>query len=220
MELSAAPGVLATIPLAGRLVTGDALYCQRELCQQIIQAGGQYLVIVKTNQPRLHADIALLFAEPPPGEVFATAQHRDRHGDRREVRRLWASGALQPYLDWPGARLVCKIERETIWKGKRTRQARLAVTSLDDTTTTPADLLRRIRGHWRIENRLHYVRDTAFAEDASQVRTGSAPQVMAALRNAVIGLLRRAGCPNIAAALRANAWRPDAALSLLGIDPA
>ena len=70
-----------------------------------------------------------------------------------------------------------------------------------------------------IDNRLHYVRDVSFGEDASQIRSGAAPQVMAALRNAVLRLLRDAGWSNIAAAVRYNAWRPGAALQLLGLTP-
>jgi predicted transposase YbfD/YdcC len=206
------------VPVAGRLVTGDALYCQRGLCRQVLDAGGDYLVIVKENQPRLYADIDLLFVEPPPGEVFATAERWDRHGDRHDVRTLWASSALRGYLDWPGARQVCRIERASTRKGKTTREVRYAVTSLDE-RTGPAALLGHVRGHWGIENRLHYVRDVTFGEDASQVRTGSAPQVLAALRNTAIGLLRQAGWTNIAAALRHTGWQPGAALALLGIEP-
>ena len=78
-------------------------------------------------------------------------------------------------------------------------------------------LLGHARGHWGIENRLHYVRDVTFGEDASQVRSAAAPEVLAALRNAVVGLLRNAGWDNIAAALRHTAWTPGAALELLGL---
>jgi len=78
-------------------------------------------------------------------------------------------------------------------------------------------LLRVVRGHWGIEKRLHWVRDVTLGEDASQVRTGAAPQVLAALRNVVLGLLRRAGVTNIAAALRQNGWQPGAALKLLRV---
>ena len=90
-----APGLLAMVPLAGRVVTGAALYCQRQLCRQIRTAGGHYLVIVKENQPQLYEDIALLFAHPPPGEVFPTAQQWNRCHGREEVRRLWVSTALR-----------------------------------------------------------------------------------------------------------------------------
>jgi predicted transposase YbfD/YdcC len=215
-ELTVAPEVLEALPLEGRVVTSDALYCQRHLCQQILDRGGDYLVIVKGNQEKLYAAIDLLFAEPP--ERFATARQVDKHGDRVEVRQLQTSTALREYLDWPGVQQVCQIERITRQKGTVTREVRYAITSLDE-TTGPDTLLCRVRGHWSIENRLHWVRDVTLGEDASQVRTGAAPQVMAALRNVVIGLLRQAGSANIAASLRHNGWYPGAALQLLGLQP-
>jgi len=215
-ELSEAPAVLDMLPLKGRLVTNDALYCQREWCERVLARGGDYLVIVKKNQPRLYQDIKLLFDEPPIGEAFAVAEQIDRHGDRREVRRIWVSSALSEYLDWPGSRQVCKVERQTERKGKLTRQVRYSMTSLD-ARTSAGQLLGHVRGHWGIENRLHYVRDVTFGEDASQIRTGSAPQVMAALRNVVLSLLRGAGVNNVAAALRQNGWQRCASLKLLGL---
>jgi predicted transposase YbfD/YdcC len=200
------------------------LYCQRAFCSQIVAAGGDYVVIVKGNQPRLQQDVVLLFEEPPQETTFAFVEQRDRHGDRHEVRRVWMSGELNGYLDWPGAHQVGKIERVVHHKGKIRSQVRYFVTSLQEPDpylgvvgAGPAHLLKLIRGHWAIENRLHYVRDVSFGEDASQVRSGTAPQVLAALRNAVIGLLRDAGWINIAAGLRYNAWRPGAALQLLGL---
>jgi predicted transposase YbfD/YdcC len=203
--------------LQGQVVTGDALYCQRKLCRQIQQQGGHYLFTVKEKQPRLHADIALLFEWPAPGETFAEAEQRDQHGDRREVRHLWASTALDGYLDWPGVRQVCKIERTVRCKGQVRREIRYGITSLGP-RVGPTRLLRLWRGHWGIENRLHYVRDVTFGEDASPVRTGAAPQVLAILRNLVLALLRNAGHAHIAAAWRAHAWsQPSAALRLLGI---
>lgn len=216
-ELTVVPAVLATLPLHGRIVTGDALYCQRELCQQLVAAGGDYVVIVKANQPQLLADVALLFADPPWGEVVATAESCDRHGDRGEHRRLRASTALRGYLDWPGAHQVCQIERVTARQGKVTCQVRYALTSLGPAQADAARLLALVRGHWAIENRLHYVRDVTFGEDACQVRMGSAPQVLAALRNTVLGLLRHAGVTNVAAALREHSWRPGAVLEFLGL---
>jgi hypothetical protein len=193
------------------------------------------VVIVKGNQPQLQADIADLFADPPPDAVtgqplrFACAEQRDRHGDRQERRRLWVSGALIGYPDWPGAQQVAQVERTSTRTGQTAVQTRSVLTSLPEPeplwdppqrqTATAAELLHLVRGHWAIENRLHYVRDVTLGEDASQVRTGAAPQVLAALRNVVIALLRDAGWPNIAAGLRSNAWRPDAALQLLGLFP-
>jgi predicted transposase YbfD/YdcC len=111
---------------------------------------------------------------------------------------------------------VCRIQREVTRKGQTKLEVAYAVTSLWPHEADPRRLLELNRGHWGIENRLHYVRDMTFGEDASQVRTEAAPQVMAALRNATIGLLRLAGVTNIAAALRRNSAHPEEALALLG----
>lgn len=213
-----APVVLAALPLAGRLVTGDALYCQTALCRQILHQGGDYLVTVKANQPELQWALATLFALPPPGERFATAVRWDQHGDRVETRRLWASPALADYLTWPGAKQVLRVERSCTQRGQTIRQVRYAITSLD-AAVGATTLLGHVRGHWAIENRLHWVRDVTLGEDACQVRSGSAPQVLAALRNAVLGLLRGAGWTNVAAALRHYAWQPGTALAVLGLSP-
>ncbi len=92
-----------------------------------------------------------------------------------------------------------------------------AITSLPFAQARPARLADLIRGHWTIENGLHWVRDVTFAEDASQLRTGTAPQVMASLRNLVIGALSQAGPVNLAAALRRHARDPHRPLATLGI---
>lgn len=214
--MTVAPTVLGLVPPAKRLFTGDALYCQRVLCRAIDAGGGAYLFAVKQNQPALYDDLRWLFEWPAPGETFATAVQHDQHGDRVETRRLWASPALHGYSDWPGLRQACKVERTVVQKGQVTTEVRYAITSLGP-RVGPARLLALWRGHWAIENRLHYVRDVTFGEDASQVRSGAAPQVMAALRNAALALLRHAGVTNVAAAVRATGWQPGAALRLLGL---
>ena len=219
-ELSVAPALLAALPLAGRVVTGDALYCQRALCAQIRAAQGDYLFVVKANQPTLLAEVALLFDQPPPGEEFAFAFAHGSHGSRHEERRLWASPALNAYLadllDWPDIRQVLRLERRCGERGATTRQVRHLITSLPP-SVPPHRLLALARGHWAIENRLHYVRDVTCGEDASTIRSGSAPEVMAALRSTHLALLRLAGWRNIAEAHRHYAWSPGDALRLLGL---
>lgn len=215
-ELTVAPGLLGSVDLRGVVVTGDALYAQREICRQVVDSGGEYLFVVKDNQPTLLDDIVTLFADPPVAP--AGVVQKNRHGDRQEVRKLLASSALNEYSDWPHLAQVCRIERVVTCKGQTKREVAYAVSSLWPHEASPRRLLELNRGHWSIENRLHYVRDVTLGEDASQVRTGSAPQVMAALRNATIGLLRMAGTTNIAAALRRNAAHPEEALALLGIN--
>ena len=215
-ELSMAGALLETMTVTDRVVTGDALYCQRRLCERVVGEGGDYLLIVKGNQKDLHEDIELCFDRPVAGQRYRYAETEDRHGDRQERRRLWATDILSAYLDWPGHRQVMKVESWRRVKNKTTRQVRYAITSLG--TRTPADrLLQLVRGHWGIENGLHYVRDVTLGEDGSCVRTGSAPQVMAALRNVVIGILRLSGATNIASAIRTIGWQPNGALRMLGL---
>jgi predicted transposase YbfD/YdcC len=220
-ELSVAPQVLRRVVLRGRVVTGDALYCQRTLCRQIQQAQGHYLFVIKANQPELLAEVALLFEAPPPSERFATLVSRRTQRGRCEVRTLTASAALGNYvkeLGWVGAQQVLRLESAVMSNTKTTQMVRYFVTSLGP-QLPPRELLRLVREHWHIENRLHYVRDVTLGEDASQVRSGAAPEVLAALRNAILGLLRQHGWSNIAAALRHFAWSPGAALRLLGLYP-
>lgn len=167
---------------------------------------GHYLFIVKGNQPELQWAIQYLFEKPAKEFHFNQAEHWSRHGNRLEVRRLWASTALNNYLDWPGLRQVLKVEREVEKKGQKESQVRYAITSLGPETGARR-LLNLVRGHWAIENKLFRVRDVTLGEDASQVRKGSAPEVMAALRNTVLALYRRSGATNIAAAIRENGWQ-------------
>jgi predicted transposase YbfD/YdcC len=214
-ELTVLPRLLADLVLDGLVVTGDALLAQRELCAQIVDQGGDYLVSLKGNQPTLLEEVVTLFADPPAPPAVAT--QRDRHGDRHEVRTLAASTALTGYSDWPALGQVCRIERQMTQKGRTTTEVAYAITSLWPQAASPARLLALRRGHWGIENRLHWVRDVTFGEDASQVRTGAAPYVLAALRNVVIGLLRLTGATNIAATLRRHAAHPAEALALLGL---
>ena len=101
--------------------------------------------------------------------------------------------------------------------GKRTEATRYFVTSAPRTLAGASELLDWTRGHWSIENGSHYVRDVTFGEDASRIRKGSGPEVMAAFRNAAIGFLRSTGITNLAAALRRNAARIDELFTKLGI---
>lgn len=163
----------------------------------------------------LKEDIAQLWALdslPPPQAV-----QTNKRGGRVEQRRLWVSAELRGFQDWPYLEQVCRLERR-ISGGRDSRwEVVYGVTSLPQQAATPQHLLQLWRGHWGIENRVHWVRDVTFDEDRCQVRSGSAPQILAALRNLVISLVRQAGHPNIAAALRRHAARPKEALALLGV---
>ena len=197
-------------------MTLDALHTQRKTAEQVLSQGGDYLMVVKENQPGLYADIKLLFDDPPLGERFGHVLTLTRHGDRYEERELWSSTALNGYLDWPAVGQVCRRECRVTKNGQTSVEVRYAATSLSPVRAAASDIETLWRGHWSIENRLHWERDVVLGEDLSQVRTGSAPQVMAALRNLTLGLLRLAKVENVAATLRRNARYPHEALSLMG----
>jgi len=198
----------------------DALLTQRPIAQQIVEAGGDYVMVVKANQPQLREDIATVFALPPiVGETRTVAETVDCSHGRIEPRRLHTSDVLVGYSDWPGLAQVFQLERQVISKktGKVREEVVAGVTSVAVERADAGRLLALVRNHWHIENQSHWVRDVTFDEDRSQVRCGNIPQVMAAFRNTVIGLLRWAGYTNIAAACRRFAARPALALDLIGI---
>ena len=129
------------------------------------------------------------------------------------------SCGLQGYLDWPGAKQVFRIQRRRVRRrtGVSEEETVYGLTSLGAERANAGAVLQTARQHWHIENRSHWVRDVTFDEDRSQVRVGSIPEVMAALRNLTIGVLRSAGATNLAAAGRYYAARPVEALALLGV---
>lgn len=141
----------------------------------------------------------------------------DKGHGRSERRTLKATTALNDYLDWPGVGQVGQIESVVTRDGKTTQEVRSFITSAPRSEADAETLLAWARGHWSIENRSHHVRDVTLGEDASRIRKGSGPQVMAALRNATIGFLRQTGATNIAQALRRNSSRVSDLLAKLGI---
>jgi predicted transposase YbfD/YdcC len=218
-EITAVETILQHLVLDSRIVTMDALLTQRHVAQTIVDKGGDYVMIVKENQPRLRADIALVFTLPPVGDRQDTARTVDLGHGRIEQRHLTTSMALVGYSDWPGLAQVFELGRHVLCQktGEERAEVVYGVTSLRPERATPGHLLALVRGQWQIENQSHWVRDVTFDEDRSQVRCGHIPQVMAALRNTTIGLLRCAGYTNIAAACRRLAAQPVQALALIGI---
>jgi predicted transposase YbfD/YdcC len=219
-EITQVETVLRQLVLKDRVVTMDALLTQRHVAQAIVDEGGDYVMIVKENQPQLRADIELVFTLPPAGDRQETARTVDIGHGRIEQRNITTSEALVGYSTWPGLAQVFELGRHVIIQktGQERVEVVYGVTSLSSERATPGRVLDLVRGHWSIENKSHWVRDVTFDEDRSQVRCGSIPQVMAALRNTAIGLLRWAGHTNIAAACRRLAAQPAQALALIGIE--
>jgi predicted transposase YbfD/YdcC len=200
-EITAALALLKTLSLDGVIITGDAIFTQKEICRVIIEGGGDYFFIVKANQPTLKADIALAFAPAsptaewsPPPDLQQAETIEKGHG-RIETRRLETTASVTEHLgaDWTGLGQVCRLTRERVIRGKQTTETVYAITSLTAEKAGPGRLLDLSREHWGIENKLHYVRDVTCREDQARANAGHAPQALAALRNTVLTIVRRLG---------------------------
>jgi predicted transposase YbfD/YdcC len=213
-EVPAFAPLLAGLDLTGVVVTADALHTHREAAEFLVTVKhADYLFVVKANQPTLLDRCAHL----PWHDVPVLDRTRDHAHGRVELRTLKA--VTVNHFGFPHAAQVIQVTRKTRDLGsRRWRTVTVyALTNLTFAQASPARLADLLRGHWAIENGLHYVRDVTFAEDASRLRTGNGPQVMACLRNLVIGALSRAGPVNLAAALRHHARDPIRPLATLGI---
>jgi predicted transposase YbfD/YdcC len=207
-ELAAVPDLLAGLDLHEVLITTDALHTQRSHARYLHERGGHYVMTVKANQPGLLARLRAL----PWSQIGVAARERARGHGRVETRTISVVN-LHPCPDrggefFPHAAQAIKLvrRRRPLRPGGRWRTVTVyAITSLTAFQADPVLLARWIRGHWGIENRLHWVRDVSFDEDRSQARTGHGPQIMAALRNLAITALRLSGITNIAAGLRHHA---------------
>jgi predicted transposase YbfD/YdcC len=218
-EISTALAVLEGLDLTGWIVTGDAKLTQKAIVEKVITQGGDYILTAKANQPTLCDDIATLFTEPQVvAETITTTRRTDLHGSRIEVRSLQASSALTAaYCGWPGLQQVFRLERQRIDKhtGARTVKVVFGITSLTPAQADAKRLAALVRGHWGIENRLHWVRDVVCGEDASRIHSGKAPQVMALFRNVALSLLGLLGYDSPSAGLRHFAWHSDEAAKLV-----
>lgn len=223
-EISVAPEVLKSLDLRGKVVMGDALLTQRRLSVQIVDAGGDYVWIVKDNQPQLRQDIEQLFQPEvcapgfsPAPKDFQTAQTVNKAHGRLEVRTLTSSSLLQDYADWPHLAQVFKLERQvTLLKtGSQRCQTVYGITSLATHQADPARLIQIVRDYWGIENGLHYRRDKTLNEDAQRISSPTLAQATAILNNLVLGLVLKQGYRNLAAARRFYNARLHHALSLL-----
>lgn len=214
-EITQAPKLLKRVNLKNNVVTADAMNTQRELCKQILEQGGDYLLAVKDNQKGLYRNISKLFV----GEVdsFAHASTTDCKHGRIELRSLHTQPFDNKFHQWPGVQQVCRLLHQVRRNGKWTVKDHYRITSLSPQQASAEDLLKFSRQHWDIENRVHYVRDASLGEDASRIRTGKAPYVMAVVRNLVINLIRHAKFKYTRTGMRHYSWHIEQAARVLGL---
>lgn len=215
-EIVAVPKLLRQLDVTGMVVVGDAMQAQRALSIQVVEAGGDYLWLVKENQPALLADLELLFARPrlatgwsDPTTDFVTVQRVELGHGRLEERTITVSRMLRGYVDWPYLDQVFRLERVVTAAGKRMVEVRYGITSLPPDVADATRIMAIARTEWGIENGLHYRRDVSLAEDACQLRRGHGPQILATLNNVVIGIVLSSGQRNLAAAQRAFSYAVD-----------
>jgi predicted transposase YbfD/YdcC len=213
-EVPAFQPLLNGLDLAGAVITADALHTHADAAEFLVTGKqAHYLFVVKANQPTLLERCAALAWHNVP----VADRTRDRGHGRIEIRTLKAVSVR--HFGFPHAAQVLQVTRKVCDLATRKWHTVVvyAITSLSFQQARPARLADLIRRHWSIENGLHWVRDVTSGEDASQLRTGTAPQVMSSLRNLAIGVLSRAGPVNLAAALRRHARDPTRPLATLGI---
>jgi predicted transposase YbfD/YdcC len=197
-EITAIPALLEVLALAGCIVTIDAMGCQKEIARAIRARQADYVLALKDNHPQLAADVASVFADAlgPNAGGYAVGSHEtlEKGHGRIERRRCWtiADPRVIAWLDpagaWPDLRTIALVEGARGIGAARTTERRTYLSSLGGEA---ARFLATVRGHWAIENRLHWVLDLAFREDECRVREGHAAENLAVLRHVALNLLRR-----------------------------
>ena len=193
-EITAIPRLLSMLEVSGCIVTIDAMGCQKEIAAKIIESGADYALSVKKNQPQLYEDIAETFADSLENISHNFSETVDKGHGRIEIRKCWAISE-RDYLDyvnvngrWKNLSSIAMVESERRVDGETTVESRFYISSL------PSDadrLLAATRGHWSIENSLHWVLDISFREDESRVREGNAPENLAVIRHMALNLLKQ-----------------------------
>lgn len=223
-EIVVAPKLLANLNLEDKVVVGDAMQTHRALSSQIIEANGDFVWIVKDNQPNTRKAIELLFApeKAKPGQGcppmdFQTAKTHDKNHGRIEERKITVSHMLNDYLDWPALQQVFKMERHFTYTstGKVHQETQYGITSLKADVANPEKMLALVRSEWGIENGLHYRRDVTFGEDKTRMIHKTIARSMALINNLVIALLNTQGFTNHAQARRTFEANPFSAITLL-----
>lgn len=192
-EITIVPALLRALELAGCIVTADALHCQKNIAKEIQEADADYVLALKGNQGTACTEIKTFLDEAiqRAESHLVTHQTTDKGHGRVEVRRYWQTEKIAWFADrkaWDGLRSVGVVEARRRHKGKESVERRYYLSSLRNDVEKFA---RAVRGHWSVENQLHWVLDVVFGEDQSRARTGHAAENLAATRRLAVNLLRR-----------------------------
>ena len=194
-EITAIPALLAALEISDCLVTIDAMGTQRKIAQQIRDQDGDYVLALKSNHPRLYEDVRTFFDEAQAKEFqdidHDFVEHTDGGHGRIEVRRCWAVGDVEwlRHQDrWAGLQSLVMIEARRILDESESLQRRYYIASVAPQAQV---LLEAVRGHWGIENQVHWVLDMSFGEDRSRIRKNHGAANMSLLRRLTLNLIRQ-----------------------------
>ena len=215
-EITAIPELLDALDISGCIVTLDAIHCQTQTVETIIEKEADYVLPVKENQPKLLESLQALFEDPSEMHWVECDHHRtvDKGHGRIEVRTCWSTSDLD-YLDyiatlaeWRGLQSIAMVQSERRIGDQKTTTRRYFISSLQ---SDAKQLLNAIRTHWGIENKVHWVLDVTFREDDSRIRKGNGAENFAVLRHIALNLLKQEKSTKLS--LRAKrkraAWDPD-----------
>ena len=195
-EITAIPRLLEMLDVKDAVVTIDAIGCQKTIAKQIVEQGGDYVLQVKKNQPALHDLLEKTFDEltvkPIPGAIYAFHEETNGGHGRVETRRIWTTDWLNWYQDretWSGLGSFVCVERIRRVDGKTSTERHYYISSLDGSDAQA--MLGYIRGHWGIENRLHWSLDVSFREDTLRNRVGYSAENLSRIRRLALNLLRQ-----------------------------
>lgn len=193
-EITAIPTLLEALDVSGCVVTIDAMGCQTDIAEKIVEEGADYVLALKDNQKGLRASVESIFDRLVESNREMHSPHKrvTSGHDRIEIRRCWAvdidGKGLIDQTEWGSMKSICLVEYEKIENGERSVERRYFISSLE---ADPEKLLEATRRHWHIENKMHWILDVAFREDDSRIRMGNAAQNMSVVRRLALNLLEQ-----------------------------
>jgi predicted transposase YbfD/YdcC len=200
-EITAIPQLLKVLEIAGCIVTIDAMGCQKDIAQTIVEKGADYVLSLKGNQGSLHDDVKLFFQDHKQNNFkdasFDYHETVDADHGKIEIRKYWTTSGIDWLYGkecWANLKTICMVERERQFEDRVESETSYHIGSIDNDAALFAHA---VRSHWRIENSLHWVLDVSFREDESRIRKDMAPQNFAVLRHIALNMIKKETSLNI-----------------------
>ena len=194
-EITAIPQLLNLLEIKGAIVTIDAMGCQKEIAEKVVEKEGDYILAVKRNQRNLHDEIHDQFQAAHEnnfdGLRYDSYESEESSHGRHEIRRCWTMTDLSSLAEankWPKAKMIGMIETECRREGKDVHEIRFYISS---TKCSAEEFAKVVRAHWGIENSLHWVLDVAFREDESRMRNGNSAENFSMIRRLALNLIKQ-----------------------------